>query len=99
MKRPLTRHPSPALWAGLAVAVILLGWLGYRLLPIMTPFLAALLLTYICLPAQKWLCAHRVNANLAARAQKRPPAAALTPQTSPAESTEPTAPAEPAPAG
>ncbi len=66
MKRPLTRHPSPALWAGLAVAVILLGWLGYRLLPIMTPFLAALLLTYICLPAQKWLCAHRVNANLAA---------------------------------
>ena len=40
--------------------------LGYALLPILIPFAAALLLTYICYPAQKWLTSHRINANLAA---------------------------------
>lgn len=66
MKRPLARHPSAALWLGALAGIALLGWLGYSLLPILTPFVAAILFTYICYPAQDWLQRHRINPNLAA---------------------------------
>lgn len=66
MKRPLPRHPSSGLWLGATAAVILAGWLGYSLLPILTPFMAAILFTYICHPAQKWLTRHGANASVAA---------------------------------
>lgn len=66
MKSPLARRSSPALWWSLGAALVLLGWLGYSLLPVLTPFVAAILFTYICFPAQSWLQRHRVDPNLAA---------------------------------
>lgn len=66
MKRPLARRSSYTAWWAMLATLLLLGWLGYALLPILTPFAAALLLTYICHPAQKWLVRHRINPNLAA---------------------------------
>lgn len=66
MKRPPARHTShPAFW-GIVAATLLLAWLGHALLPVLTPFAAALLLTYICFPGQQWLVRHRFNPNLAA---------------------------------
>ncbi len=66
MKRPLARRSSSTTWWAILAAVFLLGWLGHALLPILTPFAAAILLTYICHPAQKWLTRHGINANFAA---------------------------------
>lgn len=54
------------MWWVLGAALVLLGWLGYSLLPILTPFVAAILLTYICHPAQAWLLRRGLNANVAA---------------------------------
>lgn len=66
MKRPFSRYsPYPAL-AGITAAVALLALLSYALLPILTPFAAALLLTYICYPAQKKLVSKGINPNIAA---------------------------------
>ncbi|MBS1154222.1 MAG: putative permease [Proteobacteria bacterium] len=65
MKSPLARRSSYAAWWAILAGIFLLGWLGYALLPILTPFAAAILLTYICHPAQKWLTRHRINPNLA----------------------------------
>ncbi|SFN16489.1 Predicted PurR-regulated permease PerM [Formivibrio citricus] len=50
----------------MAAALFLTGWLGYALMPILTPFAAALLLTYIGYPAHHWLVRHRINPSLAA---------------------------------
>lgn len=66
MKSPLARRSSYAAWWAIAATIFLMGWLGHALLPILTPFAAAILLTYICHPAQKWLTQHRINPNLAA---------------------------------
>ncbi|MDR3411854.1 MAG: AI-2E family transporter [Formivibrio sp.] len=66
MKRPLARRSSSSAWWAVLAFVFLLGWLGYALLPILTPFVAAILLTYICLPAQKWLTRHRISPDFAA---------------------------------
>lgn len=66
MKSPPLRHSFRSAWLPVAATLLFTLWLGYALLPILTPFAAALLLTYICYPAQKWLTSRRINANLAA---------------------------------
>lgn len=50
----------------MAVALFLTGWLGYALMPVLTPFAAALLLTYIGFPVHRRLVRHGVNPSLAA---------------------------------
>lgn len=50
----------------MAAALFLIGWLGYALMPILTPFAAALLLTYIGFPAHRWLVRRGINPSIAA---------------------------------
>jgi predicted PurR-regulated permease PerM len=66
MKSPLSRrHALPSwLWTLAAIAATL--WLAHALLPVLTPFVATALLTYICYPLQKKLTTRKVNPNLAA---------------------------------
>lgn len=65
MKSPPLRHSFRTAWWIAAGSLLFTAWLGHALLPILTPFAAALLLTYICYPAQKWLTNHRLNPSLA----------------------------------
>ncbi|KAF0814630.1 hypothetical protein IGB42_00684 [Andreprevotia sp. IGB-42] len=58
-----TRDLHPA-WPLVLVAVV--GAICYQLLPILMPFAAAAVLAYILHPAQDWLVARRINANIAA---------------------------------
>ncbi len=58
-----TERFSPLHWlAGLA----LLAWLLHTLAPILTPFVAAAILAYLCAPLVEWLCARQVRRTLAA---------------------------------
>lgn len=66
MKSPLSRRHAPPSWLWTLAAIAAALWLAHALLPILTPFVAALLLTYTCYPLQKRLLNRRINANLAA---------------------------------
>jgi len=66
MKSPFSRRPALPSWLWTLAAIIGALWLMHALLPVLTPFVAASLLTYICYPLQKRLTDRGVNANLAA---------------------------------
>ncbi len=50
----------------MASALLLAGWLGYALMPVLTPFAAALLLTYIGFPVHHRLVRRGINPSIAA---------------------------------
>lgn len=41
--------------------ILLLGWLVYLLGPILTPFVAAIIIAYICNPMVNWLCEKKMS--------------------------------------
>lgn len=66
MKSPLNRRPLFPNWLLASLGIVAVLWLAHALLPVLTPFVAAALLTYICYPLQLRLTQRGLNANLAA---------------------------------